>query len=92
MIRATLAVVVLVAFSGCTTQPSFTKQRMTLAQAGGVDGLECRRAAPVGSNMKQTVCASPEAWVKYDREREFENQLIFDTDQVKTGVGPFGRQ
>ena len=42
--------------------------------------------------MKQTVCASPEAWVEYDREREFENKLIFDTDQVKTGVGPFGRQ
>jgi hypothetical protein len=89
--RTVLIVAALAAIAGCSTAPSITRQKMTLGEAD-ISGMECRRAPPTGSNMKQTVCASPEAWAEYDKKREFENKQIFETDRVKTGVGPFGRQ
>jgi hypothetical protein len=63
--------------AGCATEPKITKETMTLAEAN-IEGLECRIDNPMGSNMPRTICASPAAWAKYDRNQEFNTDKMLE--------------
>jgi hypothetical protein len=90
MIRIVLTLAVVAAVSACTT-PSVTKQRMTLGEAN-ISGMECRREKPVGTNLPRTVCASPEAWEKFDEAARAENDLALQKARSGTNAGAFNRQ
>jgi len=79
-----------VAVGGCATSPTVSKERMTLGEAR-IEGMECRRTAPIGSLFKRTVCASPEAWAQFDAERRSETDLLFDKARSMQNVDKFGR-
>jgi hypothetical protein len=90
MIRIVLTLAVIAAVSGCTT-PSVTKQKMTLGEAN-IGGLECRREKPLGTNMPRTICASPDAWAKFDEAARYEDFLAFQKARSGTNAGAFNRQ
>lgn len=81
----------LAAVAACSTTPSVSKQRMTLGEAN-ISGMECRREKPPGTNMPRTVCASPEAWAKFDAAARYENDLAFQKARSGANSGPFNRQ
>ena len=80
--RTALVLAAFAALAGCTTAPAVTKQQMTLAQAN-ISGMECRRETPIGSNKERTVCASPEAWDKFDAEQK--READYDMEAVRSG-------
>ena len=88
--RITLALAAIAAVSACAT-PDVTKQRMTLGEAN-ISGMECRRETPIGTNMPRTVCASPEAWAKFDEAARYENFLAEQKARSGTNAGAFNRQ
>jgi hypothetical protein len=90
MMRTVLVLAVVLAVSGCAT-PSVTKERMTLGEAN-ISGLDCRREKPPGTNMPRTVCASPEAWEKFDAAARYENDLAFQKARSSSNAGAFNRQ
>jgi hypothetical protein len=77
--------------TACTMAPTVTKQRMTLGEAR-IDGMECRRDTPMGSNQPRTVCASPDAWAKYDKAARLESEKMFQEARSRANVGQFNRQ
>jgi hypothetical protein len=91
MIRIALTLTVAGVLAACTTQPTVTKQRMTLGEAN-IKGLECRDEKPIGTNFGRTVCASPEAWKKFDAAARYENDLAFQKARTTANAGPFNRQ
>ena len=91
MIRIASIAALLVLISGCSTQPSVIKQRMTLGEAN-IEGLECRRDTPMGTNLPRTVCASAEAWAKFDAAARYESDLAFEKARSGTNAGAFNRQ
>jgi hypothetical protein len=76
--------------AGCATEPTVTKERMTLGEAR-IEGMECRRTTPIGTTFKRTICASPEAWARFDAERLAETGLLFDKARSLQNVDKFGR-
>jgi hypothetical protein len=79
------------AASACSMTPTVTKSRMTLGEAH-IEGMECRREAPIGSNAPRTVCASPESWAKYDKAQRQESEYAFQQARQRANVGSFNRQ
>ena len=76
--------------SGCMT-PTVTKARMTLGEAN-IEGMECRRDTPIGTAQPRTICASPEAWAKVDKDARRESELAFEQGRSRANVGAFNRQ
>jgi hypothetical protein len=91
MIRICLAAIAVALTAGCSTTPSVTKQRMTLGEAN-IEGMECRREKPIGTNRPRTVCASPEAWAAFDAQAAYESDLAFQKARSGANSGPFNRQ
>ena len=91
MVRIALMLTVVGVLAACSTQPSVTKQRMTLAEAN-IEGMECRRETPMGTNMPRTVCTSPEAWKRFDAYARYESELAFQKARTGANSGPFNRQ
>lgn len=92
MIRTALVLgLACLAASACSTTPTVTKTRMTLGEAN-IEGMQCRREAPIGSNAPRTVCASPDAWAKYDKAQRRESEMAFQQSRERANVGPFNRQ
>ena len=77
------------ALMGCAT--SIDKQKMTLGEAN-IEGMECRREKPIGTQFYQTVCASPEAWAQYDEATEYETDLAFEQGRSMQNAGAFNRR
>ncbi|HVY87604.1 MAG TPA: hypothetical protein VG942_01955 [Hyphomonadaceae bacterium] len=75
---------------GCTTTPAFTRERMTLGEAG-ITGLECRREQELGSTFKKTICAKPEDWKKLDDKQRRETDLVFDIGRSGQNTNHFNR-
>lgn len=67
--------------AGCATQV-IAKDRMTLAEAD-IGGMECRKETPIGTNKARTICASPEAWAKFDAKQKQEAE--YDMESVRSG-------
>lgn len=79
------------AASACSTTPIVTKQNMTLGEAN-IEGMECRRDKPIGSNMPKTICASPQAWAAFDKAAAYETSLARQAAREVNNVGAFNRQ
>ena len=67
----------LVMGAGCTMTPTVTKARMTLGEAN-IEGMVCKRVTTTGTSIPKTVCASPEAWKRYDAKQEDRSERIID--------------
>jgi hypothetical protein len=91
MTRTFLMLTAAVLVAGCSMTPSVTKQRMTLGEAN-IEGMECRRERPMGTNLPRTVCASPEVWAKFDAAARYESDLAFEKARSGANSGPFNRQ
>jgi hypothetical protein len=90
MIRTFLILAVAATATACAT-PSVSKQRMTLGEAN-IEGLECRHETPIGTVFPRTICASAEAWTKFDARARFENDLAFQKARSGQNAGAFNRQ
>ena len=90
MIRITLALGALLLLTGCVVEPAVTKQRMTLGEAD-IDGMECRRVQPIGTNQKKTICASPKAWKTVDEKERKESELMFQAARGNSNNSRFNR-
>lgn len=75
MLRS-LSVITLVALcAACSMKPAVTRNVTTLGEVN-MEGLDCRRLKQPGSNIWQTICASPAAWAQEDaREAEVAQSL-----------------
>ena len=74
--------------SACSLTPTVTKSRMTLGEAN-IEGMECRREVPIGSNQPRTVCASPQAWAAYDRNQRLASEDLFRETRTRNAVTRF---
>jgi hypothetical protein len=87
--RLILGLATLALAAGCaTTRPVVSRTETTLAQVD-MTGLVCRYEAPTGSNMKRSVCASPDQWKKYDEANQAQSEYLLD-EGSKVGIGRFG--
>src|SRR5882672_4531042 len=75
--------------SGCTT-PSVNKQVTTLGQVD-MTGMVCRRAAPTGSSLPKTICATQAAWDRSDAQAIAFSEQLHDESNRQTNTDPFGR-
>ncbi len=88
MKTALLGLAALVA-AGCAIQPTITHTRSTLGEVD-MTGMVCRTEKPVGSNSQQTVCASREAWARYDANGLAQANRLLDDAKESTNVRQFG--
>ena len=91
MLKAVVVVGMMGLVAGCSMTPAVTKERMTLGEAN-IEGMECRREAPIGSNKPKTICASPQAWAQFDKDARRESELAFEQARSRANVGGFNRQ
>lgn len=90
MFRIFFAMATVALVTACTTTPTVTKQRMTLGEAN-IEGLECRREKAITTNVPRTICASPEAWARYDKAALYETSLALQAGRSVSNVGRFNR-
>jgi hypothetical protein len=78
--------------AGCSATPSVTRTDTLMTPAEIADaGLVCRTQPPIGSNLPRTICASPEAWVAYDRKARLATEELIAKGRETTNVGRFNR-
>jgi hypothetical protein len=75
---------------GCATKPSFTRTVTTLGEVD-MTGMVCRRSAPAGSHIPQTVCASQATWDRQDAAEAAASARLRDDGNRQTNVDQFGR-
>lgn len=75
--------------AGCVT-PSVNKQVTTLGQVD-MTGMVCRRAAPTGSSLPKTVCATQAAWDREDARAIAFSEKLHEESNRQTNTDPFGR-
>jgi hypothetical protein len=76
--------------TGCSATPLVTRERMTLGEAN-VEGMECRQDKPITTNIPRTICASPEAWAKYDERARRATEELIAEGRKAPNVGGFNR-
>ncbi|MFT3725060.1 MAG: hypothetical protein QM773_15930 [Hyphomonadaceae bacterium] len=92
MIRMLLVPAVLgaIALAACSTTPTVTKEKMTLGEAS-IEGMECRQDKAIDTNIPRTICASPEAWAKFDERRRKETDDLLAEGKKYANVGRYNR-
>ena len=74
--------------SACSMTPTVTKSRMTLGEAN-IEGMECRREPPIGSNQPRTICASAQDWENYDKRARLASEDLFREVRSRNAVNRF---
>ena len=83
MIRTCSLSLIVALISACTVSPSISRSRTTLGKVDMAD-LDCRREKPAGSHIGRTICASPEAWSKYERNEGSKSEAMLGEIQDNT--------
>ena len=90
MVRIAFIAVLAAVVAGCAAKPNITMQKTTLGQVD-LTGLDCRVEKPPGSNMRQTICASPAAWKEFDDKQADQADRMLDASREKAN-GAFARR
>jgi hypothetical protein len=83
MIRSCILTLIVALISACSVSPSISRTKTTLGEVD-MAGLDCRRDQPAGSHIGRTICASPEAWSKYESEEGSKSQAMLGEIQDNT--------
>lgn len=66
--------------TACAASPLITRTRTTLGEVN-MEGLECRGDKPPGSSISRNICATPEAWAKYEADGAAESKAMLDRNR-----------
>lgn len=84
------ALFAVVALSACSTAPIVSREKMTLGEAN-IEGMECRREKDIETNIPRTICASPEAWARFDARRRQESSDLLAEGRKLPNTGRYNR-
>lgn len=76
--------------AACSTTPLVTREKMTLGQAN-IEGMECRQEKAIDTNIPRTICASPQAWARFDARRRQESADLMAESKKYANVGRYNR-
>lgn len=78
------------ALAACSTTPLVSREKMTLGEAN-IEGLECRHERAIDTNIPRTICATPQAWAKFDERRRQESADLMAEGKKYSNAGRYNR-